>query len=176
MCSRALANTHCDGRKIPTMLADHVEKNNLQGKLKYSLFVGASSGAETENRWAKLNMIERRSPHQVGKEIAKGINNGNINFFDKHLSMFPVDLVYGFYTKDKPNKKLDVVIVEATAITEDGGIIPGASVGASPELIQMADKVRRDSELSSKNADTRSRLLSKSIPPCHRLKACTTSQ
>jgi acetyl-CoA hydrolase len=38
---------------------------------------------------------------------------------------------------------LDVVIVEATAITEDGGIIPGASVGASPELIQMADKVRR---------------------------------
>jgi acetyl-CoA hydrolase len=31
--------------------------------------------------------------------------------------------------------------VEATAITEDGGIVPGASVGASPELIQMADKV-----------------------------------
>jgi acetyl-CoA hydrolase len=76
------------------MLADHVEKNGLQGQLKYSLFVGASSGAETENRWAALNMIERRSPHQVGKEIAKGINNGNIKFFDKHLSMFPVDLVY----------------------------------------------------------------------------------
>lgn len=124
------------------MLADHVEKNNLQGTTKYSLFVGASSGAETENRWAKLNMFERRSPHQVGKEIAKGINNGQINFFDKHLSMFPTDLVYGFYTKDRPNKNLDVVIVEASAITEDGGIIPGASVGASPELIQMADKVR----------------------------------
>jgi acetyl-CoA hydrolase len=39
-------------------------------------------------------MIERRSPHQVGKEIAKGINNGQIKFFDKHLSMFPSDLVY----------------------------------------------------------------------------------
>lgn len=76
------------------MLADHVEKNNLQGKLKYSLFVGASSGAETENRWAELNMIERRAPHQVGKAIAKGINNGDIKFFDKHLSMFPSDLVY----------------------------------------------------------------------------------
>lgn len=79
---------------VPTALADHVEKNNLQGKLKYNLFVGASSGAETENRWARLNMIDRRAPHQVGKEIAKGINNGNINFFDKHLSMFPADLVY----------------------------------------------------------------------------------
>lgn len=79
---------------MPTALADHVERNNLQGKLKYSLFVGASSGAETENRWARLDMIERRSPHQVGKDIARGINEGRIHFFDKHLSMFPVDLVY----------------------------------------------------------------------------------
>lgn len=79
---------------MPTALADHVEKNNLQGKLKYDLFVGASSGAETENRWARLDMIARRSPHQVGKEIAKGINEGRIYFFDKHLSMFPVDLMY----------------------------------------------------------------------------------
>ncbi|KAI9811899.1 MAG: acetyl-CoA hydrolase [Pycnora praestabilis] len=128
-------------KKVPTALADHVEKNNLQGKLKFSLFVGASSGDETENRWARLDMIERRSPHQVGKDISRGINEGRIKFFDKHLSMFPVDLVYGYYTKDKPNGKLDVVVVEASAITEDGGIIPGASVGASPELIQMADKV-----------------------------------
>jgi len=114
---------------IPNALADHVEKNNLQGKLKYNLFVGASSGAETENRWARLDMIERRSPHQVGKDIAKGINEGRIKFFDKHLSMFPMDLMYGFYTKDKKrgpgqeNNKLDVAIVEASAITEDGGIM-----------------------------------------------------
>jgi acetyl-CoA hydrolase len=126
-------------KKVPTALADHVERNNLQGKLKYNLFVGASSGAETENRWARvsettrcsrwkinagqLNMIERRSPHQVGKEIAKGINNGNIKFFDKHLSMFvgrarctinvtplttkqPVDLMYGYYTKHKENNRV----------------------------------------------------------------------
>ncbi|KAI7200691.1 Acetyl-CoA, partial [Hortaea werneckii] len=98
-------------KKVPTALADHVEKNGLQGKLKYNLFVGASSGAETENRWARNNMIERRSPHQVGKEIAKGINNGNIKFFDKHLSMFPVDLMYGYYTKQKEKNRLDVAVV-----------------------------------------------------------------
>ena len=85
---------HKSPRKVPTALADHVERNNLQGKLKYSLFVGASSGAETENRWARLDMIGRRSPHQVGKDISKGINEGRIHFFDKHLSMFPVDLMY----------------------------------------------------------------------------------
>jgi len=128
-------------KKIPTFLADHVEKNNLQGKMRYGLFCGASSGAETESRWASLDMIERRSPHQVGKSIAKGINEGQINFFDKHLSMFPTDLVYGFYTKDRKNPNLDVVIVEATDILEDGSIVPGASVGATPELMQIADKI-----------------------------------
>ncbi|GJC88911.1 acetyl-CoA hydrolase [Colletotrichum liriopes] len=128
-------------KKMPTFLADHVEQNNLQGQLRYSLFVGASSGAETENRWAGLDMIERRSPHQVGKAISKGINEGRIHFHDRHLSQFPVDLVYGFYTKDRPNKNLDVVVVEATEIKEDGSIVPGASVGATPELVQMADKI-----------------------------------
>jgi acetyl-CoA hydrolase len=64
-----------------------MEHNSIQGKLKYNLFVGASSGAETENRWARLNIIERRAPYQVGKEIAKDINNGNINFFDKNSSI-----------------------------------------------------------------------------------------
>ncbi|KAF1804602.1 hypothetical protein V8B55DRAFT_1498873 [Mucor lusitanicus] len=129
-------------KMIPVALADHVEKNNLQGKMKFNLFVGASSGAECEDRWAELDMIDRRYPHQVGKNIKKGINEGRIRFADKHLSMFPQDLVYGYYTKDKPdNNKLDIVVVEATAITEDGWIVPGASVGATPELIQMADKI-----------------------------------
>jgi len=31
--------------------------------------------------------------------------------------------------------------VEATEIKEDGSIVPGASVGATPELLQLADKV-----------------------------------
>jgi acetyl-CoA hydrolase len=91
---------------VPTALADHVEKNKLEGQLKYNLFVGASSGAETENRWARLDMIERRSPHQVGKEIAKGINNGQIKFFDKHLSMFPSDLVYVSLGRTRRNNHL----------------------------------------------------------------------
>lgn len=47
----------------------------------------------------------------------------------------------GFYTKDRPSNKLDVAVVEATAILEDGSIVPGASVGATPELVQLADKI-----------------------------------
>lgn len=142
-----------------------MEKNNLQGKLKYNLFVGASSGAETENRWARNNMINRRSPHQVGKDIAKGINNGQIKFWDKHLSMFPVDLMYGFYTLDKPQNRLDVTIVEASAITEDGGIIPGASVGATPELVQMADKIIIEVNTASPNYEGLHDITMTDLPP-----------
>ncbi|KAK7223358.1 hypothetical protein V2G26_011361 [Clonostachys chloroleuca] len=127
-------------KKVPTFLADHVEQNNLQGKLKYNLFVSASSGVETENRWAELDMIQRRSPHQVGKAISKGINEGRIDFFDKHLSMFPLDLLYGYYSKERGGG-LDVAVIEATDVKEDGSIILGASVGASPEIVQAADKV-----------------------------------
>jgi len=146
-------------------LADHVEKNGLQGQLKYNLFVGASSGAETENRWARNNMIERRSPHQVGKDIAKGINNGNIKFFDKHLSMGPSDLVYGYYTKNNPSKKLDVAVIEATAITPEGGIIPGASVGASPEIIQMAEKIIIEVNTASPDLTGLHDIVGTDVPP-----------
>ncbi len=63
----------------------------------------------------------------MGKNIQKGINSGKIRFADKHLSMFPQDLAYGFYTREKktgaPNK-LDIAVIEATAITEECGIIP----------------------------------------------------
>jgi acetyl-CoA hydrolase len=67
---------------MPTLLADHVEKNKLEGKLRFNLFVGASTGAETEDRWAKLNMLDRRIPYQLGKNIQDGINSGRIRFAD----------------------------------------------------------------------------------------------
>ncbi|KAL0569999.1 acetyl-CoA hydrolase [Marasmius crinis-equi] len=130
-------------------IADHIESNNLQAdpetKKKFNLFVGASVGPEVEDRWARLDMIARRYPHQVGKDISKGINAGRINFADKHLSMFPQDLTYGYYSLKKnhgdPKKPLDWAIVEATAIDEQGHIVPGASVGATPEILQSAEKI-----------------------------------
>ncbi|THU99836.1 hypothetical protein K435DRAFT_837547 [Dendrothele bispora CBS 962.96] len=139
-------------KQLPTAIADHLESNNLQAnpetKKKFNLFVGASVGPEVEDRWAALDMIARRYPHQVGKEVSKGINSGRIEFADKHLSMFPQDLTYGYYSLQKPpsshshpHKPLDWAIVEATAVTEEGWIVPGASIGATPEILQSADKI-----------------------------------
>ncbi|KAM9956080.1 hypothetical protein ACTFIW_005934 [Dictyostelium discoideum] len=129
---------------VPIALADHVEKNGLQGKLKMNLFVGASVGPETEDRWAMLDMIDKRYPHQNGHHIRNGINSGRIRFADQHLSTFASDLLAGYYTLDKPHgskRTMDIAIIEATEITEDGCIVPGASVGITPEILQMADKI-----------------------------------
>jgi acetyl-CoA hydrolase len=125
-------------KAVPIALADHVEKNNLQGKMKFNLFIGASVGAETENRWAQLDMIDRRWPYQTGKDISKGINEGRIRMGDKHLSLFAQDLGYGFYTS---NGRIDLAIIEVSAITEDCGLVPTSSCGVIPELMMVADRI-----------------------------------
>lgn len=125
---------------IPTALADHVEKNNLQGKWRFNLFIGASIDAAIEDRWAELQMIDRRWPYQTGKAVNKAINKGEIRMGDKHLSMFAQDLFNGFYTKDDGGK-LDFAIIEASGIDENGNIIPAGSIGAAPEIVAIADKI-----------------------------------
>lgn len=128
-------------KEVPIALADYVEKNGLQGKLKFNLFIGASVGAETEDRWATLDMIDRRWPYQTGKNIAKGINAGKIRMGDKHLSLFAQDLGYGFYTKDTESGKLDLAIIEVSAIKEDGSLVPTSSCGVIPEILMVCDRV-----------------------------------
>ncbi|KAF5096325.1 hypothetical protein D0Z03_001643 [Geotrichum reessii] len=129
-------------KAVPTALANHVEENKLQGQLGFKLFVGASADVDIESRWADLNMLQQRAPHQVGRPIANAINDGRTAFFDKHLSMFPQDLTYGYYTLQKQgSKNLDISIIEATGIDDNGNIILGPSVGASPELVTYSDKI-----------------------------------
>ena len=43
---------------LPTAFTDYIERPKLQSNLKLFLFVDDSSGAEVENRWVRLDMIE----------------------------------------------------------------------------------------------------------------------
>ncbi|PLY06794.1 MAG: acetyl-CoA hydrolase [Desulfuromonas sp.] len=125
-------------KAVPIALADHVEANNLQGKMRFNLFIGASVGAETEDRWATLDMIDRRWPYQTGKNIAKGINAGRIRMGDKHLGVFAQDAGYGFYTE---NGRYDIGIIEVSAITEDCGLALTTSCGIVSEALHLCDKI-----------------------------------
>lgn len=125
---------------VPKILADHVEQHGLQGKLRFNVFTGASIGIDVDDRWAELNMLDRRWPHQQGDSIRKGINKAEINFGDRHLGMYAQDFAYGFYTLDNGGK-IDIAVIEASCITEDGSIVPTLSVGITPQLLERAEKV-----------------------------------
>ncbi|EAX92244.1 hypothetical protein TVAG_164890 [Trichomonas vaginalis G3] len=129
-----------DPKVVPIALSEYVEKNNLQGKLRFNMFIGASSGAKNEDRWAKNGMIARRYPYQNGANLKKNINSGKTFFADKHLSMFPQDLAWGFYTKQRGGG-IDLAIIEATEILADGSIVLAGAVGSAVEFCHCADKI-----------------------------------
>ena len=125
---------------VPTLLADHVENSGLRGKMRFNVYTGASIDIDLDNRWAELDMIDRRWPHQQGHAIQKAINGARINFGDRFLSMFAQDFGYGFYTLDNADK-IDIGIIEASCITEDGEIVPTLAVGIVSEIVARAEKI-----------------------------------
>ena len=63
------------------------------------------------------------------------LNAGGAHYFDMHLSELAQSLRYGFLGK------VDVAIVEAAEVTEDGEIIPTEGVGIVPTVCRLADKI-----------------------------------
>jgi len=127
-------------KTVPGLLAEYVERKGLQGKLKFNVYTGASIGTDVDDRWAKLGMLDRRWPHQQGNAIRKAINAGEVQFGDRYLSMYAQDFGYGFYTMENGGK-IDVGIIEASCITEDGGIVPTLAVGIVSEIVARAEKI-----------------------------------
>lgn len=127
-------------KAVAHVLADYVENNHLQGRLRFNVYTGASIGRDIDNRWAALGMMDRRCPYQAGETIRREINNGNIRMIDRHLSHYAQEFTYGVFPPDRGGK-IDIALIEATGVTEDGGIILSSSVGISPEIIQCADKI-----------------------------------
>jgi acetyl-CoA hydrolase len=127
-------------KTVPAVLADYVEKNGLMGKMRFNVFTGASIGIDVDDRWTELGMMDRRWPHQQGDSIRKAINSGEVNFGDRHLGMYAQDFGYGFYTLENGGK-IDIGVVEASCITEDGGIVPTLSIGITPQILERAEKI-----------------------------------
>ena len=121
-------------KAIPLALARRVKESGE--KLKISLVTGASVGVELDDALMEAGVLGRRSPYQTSKAV-RGSSNlpDGVEFFDEHLSRHAQNVRYGFYGK------LDFLIVEACAITEQGCIVPSTSVGASPSFMQAASKV-----------------------------------
>jgi len=119
-------------KSVPKALA---KRKNEGEDLGITLITGASVGDELDGELARSGVLKRRFPYQTHRDTRRMINDGRIKYQDHHLSHIPQMMSYGFLGN------IDVAIVEAVAITEEGGIVPSTSVGIAPQALKLADYV-----------------------------------
>ncbi|MFV0329688.1 MAG: acetyl-CoA hydrolase/transferase family protein [Dysgonomonas sp.] len=126
--------THAGCPKIvPLELAKRAEAEHAKGNpFKIGMFTGASTGDNIDGALARAHAIKFRTPYQTNKDLRNAINNEEVKYFDLHLSTLAQDLRYGFYGP------VDVAIIEASNVTEDGEIVPTCGVGISPTIARLA--------------------------------------
>ncbi|AIT25464.1 acetyl-CoA hydrolase/transferase family protein [Bordetella holmesii] len=117
-----------DCKAVPAALAERAGQFPLQ----ITLITGASLGHDTDKRLADAGVLSRRLPFQVDSTLRRKINQGDVRFIDQHLSETVEQLRSGHIGP------IDVAIIEAAAITEDGSIIPTMSVGNSASFAEQA--------------------------------------
>lgn len=104
-------------------------------EIAITLITGASLGHTTDSDLADANALHKRMPFQVDPVLRKKINDGSILFIDQHLSE----------TAELLNNKhlplMDLAIIEASSIDENGNIIPTTSIGNSATFAKLASKV-----------------------------------
>jgi len=120
-------------KAVPKALAERYE--GRADKPRLTLIAGASVGDELDGALARAGMIARRYPYQTNEACRDGINAGSIAFDDIHISHLPQRIDYGFFGP------IDVAILEAAALYDDGSLVPTTSVGISPTLAANARSI-----------------------------------
>jgi succinate CoA transferase len=123
-------------KAVTPEIARIAEAEHAAGRpFKIGIFTGASTGESTDGILTRAKAIRYRAPYTTNKDFRTAVNAGEIAYNDIHLSKMARVLRYGFMGK------VDVAIIEACDITEDGRIWLTAGVGISPTVCRMADKI-----------------------------------
>jgi succinyl-CoA:acetate CoA-transferase len=121
---------------VPIELAHRIAEAHFRGqKFQVSVFTGASTGPELDGALALAGGIQLRLPYQSDPETRKRINAGEMEYMDIHLSHVAQFVEYGFLGK------LDVALIEVTAVLEDGRLVPSSSIGNNKTWIDQAERV-----------------------------------
>ena len=118
-------------KAVPLALAERMKKDPFT----VNLWTGASTGPEFDNALAQVHGIKKRLPYQTDAALRKDINDGHVDYLDLHLSESAQLCRVGY------EGKMDVALVEAAAITEEGNLIPTTSLGNAASYVQQADIV-----------------------------------
>lgn len=115
-------------KAVPTALVQSGHARDL------TLIVGAAVGDEIDGALVRAGLLKRRYGHQSNPDLRNAINGGSVLFSDIHISELPMNM------NQKTGPRIDVAIVECTAVTEDG-LYFGASAGSADAAVRNADKV-----------------------------------
>ena len=123
-------------KKVPVALAKHILDHKLAGKdFRIGVWTGASTAPELDGALAMVDGMQLRLPYQSDPVCRKKINAGDMEYTDIHLSHVAQLVWFGFLGK------LDVALIEVTAVREDGRLIPTSSIGNNKTWIDQASKV-----------------------------------
>ena len=121
---------------LPTAIAERAKEAHARGdEYMISLFTGASTAPDCDGVLAEADAIKFRTPYQSDPILRNKINDGTTLYMDYHLSESGMYVQQGFFGK------MDVAIVEAVRITEEGHIVPSSSIGNNVEYLDAADKI-----------------------------------
>ena len=112
-----------------------VAERAIYEDFKVTVLSGASLGYDTDANLAKNGALHKRMPFQADPILRKHINNHDVLYVDQHLGQ-TADMLQKIDTF-----KINVAIIEAVSITEEGYIVPTTSVGNSPIFTEKADKI-----------------------------------
>ena len=111
--------------------AEHAKGNPFQ----VSIFTGASTGDSCDGVLSRAKAIRYRAPYTTNADFRAAVNNGEIAYNDIHLSQMAQELRYGFMGD------IDVAIIEACEVTDDGKIYLTAAGGISPTVCRLAPRI-----------------------------------
>src|SRR3954468_12027891 len=107
---------------VPQALARRITAAHEAGEpFRVNVWTGASTAPELDGALAAADGIELRLPYQSDPDRRQNINNGQMDYIDVHLSHVAQLAWEGFLGH------LDVALVEVSAITEDGELVPSSS-------------------------------------------------
>jgi succinate CoA transferase len=123
-------------KEIPAAIAKRAEEEHAKGNpFRIGIYTGASTGDRLDGALARANAVKFRTPYQSNKDMRALLNARNTHYFDLHLSEIAQHLRYGFVGK------VNVAVIEAANVTEDGEIVLTDAVGISPTICRLADKI-----------------------------------
>ena len=125
----------CPKAVAPFIAAKARREHEAGREFKINIFSGASTNDFIDGELTRAEAINYRSPYQSHPDLRKAINSGAIHYNDRHLSELSQEFRYNYYGK------MDVAIVEAQSISDDGEIVLGTSVGCTPTWLMCAEKV-----------------------------------